>query len=794
MVNHGHCYSIIRYLIIILSVVFAINNTAVADRDTMESIRAELTWAESDGENYQIFFTSLSNNLWTKKIQLTNNNFTNIHPSISSGSDGFIWVVWTALVGLKSQLFYSNFDGNSWSDPVQISTNFSSNTSPSIIVDDENNPWIVWAGFDGKDDDIFFMRWNGNDWGIPLRVNSDDTYPDILPVVGIGEGGTPWVSWLGYDGDTYRNYFSKWTGTGWKDEIIAEEGGISQLALMKEAYNIPDLPDFLHDVDMASIHIRDGLPIQSIRLRDLANMSNGNSFLYEYKKQTGIHSNAATNQVIVGFGDSITQGVPYIWDFGDGRRVGGYEPKLEVLLNENSQPSIVLNYGNMGEASYMGVSRIGAVLSESNADCILILEGTNDIIFGLSPESTIDNLGIMINWSFVYNAIPVLSTLIPDTKEGGPEKNIPTVYNPKIVALSSEKGVTLCDQYNALADNWSLLTDDGRHPNDSGYQVMAQTWFNSLSQAPAVNTLEPNAVRETIAVLNGLVNPHGHPTMYYFEYGPTSNYGSTTAIMAAGSGTSEIAVSAELTDLTGETTYHYRLVATNVYGKSYGRDITFTTSDGIATTLEASSIGSTTATLNGLVNPKGHEASYYFEYGITKEYGKVTESMDAGSETSEIDVSINLTGLTSQTTYHFRLVVTHNSDISYGNDLTFTTKERKSSSSGGGCFIATAAFGSSIEKHVMILKEFRDKYLITSEWGRKFVAYYYEISPSIADIISHNDFLKIISRICLYPFIGFCFVMLNTSFEIQFCICALFILFLLSFGVFLKRIRYKNPS
>lgn len=291
MLNHCHCYVIIRYLIILLSVVFGINNTNAANQDNIENIQAELTWAEFDGENYEIFFSNLSNNLWIEKVQLTNNNFTNILPSISSGSDGIIWIVWSAVNDSKSNLFFCNSFGNSWSDPVQISTNLSSNTSPCIIVDNENIPWIVWAGFDGQDDDIFITRWNGNDWETPLRINRDDSSPDILPVIGIDEGVTPWVSWSGYDGNKYRNYFSKWTGTEWEDEIVIEKEDIYQSVIMNEIDSIPNLPDFLGDQNMASIHIKGGLPIQSIRLRDVKNVSNTNNLSYERKKQTEINSN-----------------------------------------------------------------------------------------------------------------------------------------------------------------------------------------------------------------------------------------------------------------------------------------------------------------------------------------------------------------------------------------------------------------------------------------------------------------------------------------------------------------------
>jgi PKD repeat protein len=73
------------------------------------------------------------------------------------------------------------------------------------------------------------------------------------------------------------------------------------------------------------------------------------------------------------------------------------------------------------------------------------------------------------------------------------------------------------------------------------------------------------------------------------------------------------------------------------------------------------------------------------------------------------------------------------------------------SGSGGGCFIASAAFGSYLEPHVEVLRDFRDNYLLTNGPGTAFVKLYYEISPPIADYISRHDGVKLVIRILLTP-------------------------------------------
>ncbi len=85
------------------------------------------------------------------------------------------------------------------------------------------------------------------------------------------------------------------------------------------------------------------------------------------------------------------------------------------------------------------------------------------------------------------------------------------------------------------------------------------------------------------------------------------------------------------------------------------------------------------------------------------------------------------------------------------------------SSGGSGCFIATAAFGSPMEKHVQILKEFRDVYLLKSRAGIAFVNAYYKYSPPIADVIARHGVLRSVVRIGLMPLICFGYLVVYAS-------------------------------
>jgi chitinase len=84
-----------------------------------------------------------------------------------------------------------------------------------------------------------------------------------------------------------------------------------------------------------------------------------------------------------------------------------------------------------------------------------------------------------------------------------------------------------------------------------------------------------------------------------------------------------------------------------------------------------------------------------------------------------------------------------------------------SSGGGSGCFIATAAFGSKFEKHVRLLRRFRDLYLMPFKIGRVFVKTYYRYSPPVAEFIVDHDILRVIVRWSLIPLIGLSWMLLH---------------------------------
>ncbi|WP_395736525.1 choice-of-anchor tandem repeat GloVer-containing protein [Prosthecobacter sp.] len=121
--------------------------------------------------------------------------------------------------------------------------------------------------------------------------------------------------------------------------------------------------------------------------------------------------------------------------------------------------------------------------------------------------------------------------------------------------------------------------------------VTPQGTFYSADQtfattgAPQVITGSfPNAAQTGFS-LDGVVNPLGTATTYYFEYGEDTSYGEQTTVQNAGSGIAALPVSVTVNDLLPGTTYHVRLVAANSFGISYGDDQIIKTPDAFTTTL-----------------------------------------------------------------------------------------------------------------------------------------------------------------------------------------------------------------
>ncbi len=180
-------------------------------------------------------------------------------------------------------------------------------------------------------------------------------------------------------------------------------------------------------------------------------------------------------------------------------------------------------------------------------------------------------------------------------------------------------------------------------------------------------------VGTTTATIHGTVDPEGVPASYHFEYGTTDEYGLTTEPGMA-TGDEPVEVEAELTGLTADTEYHYRLVA----GDSQGEDRTFRTAPNpqppAISNQRAPDRGVDAATLTAAIDANGGATTFHVEYGTTARYGSRTPDQDAGAGTDSAPVSVRLAGLQPSTQYHYRFVATSAAGTVRGRDRTFSTR------------------------------------------------------------------------------------------------------------------------
>ncbi len=195
--------------------------------------------------------------------------------------------------------------------------------------------------------------------------------------------------------------------------------------------------------------------------------------------------------------------------------------------------------------------------------------------------------------------------------------------------------------------------------------------------APAVTAAAVAQLGATSANVGGAVNPNGHSTKWYVEYGTSTKYGAKTATTTIpGAGTSAVPITATLTNLKAGTLYHFRIVATNSVGTTYGPDSSLTTIGAPTVTtgqVPIAALSPTAATVTGVVNAHGLAVTVWFEYGLTAAYGSKTSPMQIAAGITNQPVSAQLSGLSPAVRYHFRIVAMSSAGTATGTDKSFGT-------------------------------------------------------------------------------------------------------------------------
>jgi hypothetical protein len=362
---------------------------------------------------------------------------------------------------------------------------------------------------------------------------------------------------------------------------------------------------------------------------------------------------------------------------------GEYGPAIEECIDSNGVEAPggaltdgTLNTSVLGQHEYTVTARGGEGMIDRATDTITYtVEGVPGVDTLKPTEVT--GTSAVLNAKVNPKGAEVLECVI----EFGPTKAYGASEPCSGDLGSGTTGVLVSAEVSGLAPGHSYH-----------YRVVAKNQFGtataqdvgfSTPPLPGVDTLPATEVTGTSALANAKVNPKGVSvgTACVIEYGPTTAYGSRVACNPEelGAGSGGVLVSAKLSPLARGRTYHYRVVAENVFGSADGEDKAFTTPPlpGVDT-LPASDVSATSAVLNAKVNPKGVALTEcVIEYGTSTAYGSSRPCKlappPAGSSPTARLASAAVEGLEPQRTYHYRVLATSAGGTAEGEDVHFKT-------------------------------------------------------------------------------------------------------------------------
>jgi hypothetical protein len=197
--------------------------------------------------------------------------------------------------------------------------------------------------------------------------------------------------------------------------------------------------------------------------------------------------------------------------------------------------------------------------------------------FSATLNGTIDPGVLPVSYHFAYGTTSAYESIAP----------IPDLYTPPGAAenvsqvIAGLKPGTTYHYALVIADVAGTIT------------APDQTFTTPGVPPPAASTASPSEISRSSAVLSGTVDPMGWDTTYRFQYGTSTAYDSSwpTVDVDMGALTGNQPVVIILENLQPGTTYHYRLVATNPGGVSYGTDQTFTTGSYPVSIVQTAPIG-----------------------------------------------------------------------------------------------------------------------------------------------------------------------------------------------------------
>jgi lysophospholipase L1-like esterase len=152
----------------------------------------------------------------------------------------------------------------------------------------------------------------------------------------------------------------------------------------------------------------------------------------------------------------------------------------------STQTIAVGNAGRGGERAEQGITRLPGVLTETEPELVLLLEGVNDLnLYGAAGlQRTLASVGQMITLCRTQGRQVMVGTLPPERPGGVRAGAIALIepFNDGLKDVVRSQGASLVDVNAGFGGDLSLLGADGLHPTEAGYQRIAQTFFEAIQQ------------------------------------------------------------------------------------------------------------------------------------------------------------------------------------------------------------------------------------------------------------------------------------------------------------------------
>lgn len=475
-----------------------------------------LAWSESSGSDSQVFTARIQDRRLLNPRLVYSGDF--IHSLVLATNE--TGVAWLALIEeapktriVIQQLFPA---GRGW-----IVESGKDTRSLVLCATDNDHPWLFWMGGD-RTNDIRFSRFNGEYWQEPGLVIGDQGRPRLYLSADLDYFGYPRLAWSQSGKRSYSLMTTAWQGNAWSsiEEIHPGNGAALEPHLFflegsvpwvfwKQIRNGNSVISFSHLAENRWSPEQTALQADSVKSWQASYRQGFLQFSWQddcgwQQEKISVAELRSSSRAFpekrafepslvrdenryLAFGDSITFGY---MDYKEAP-ASGYVPRLETLLKNAFGLARVSNGGAPGEITADGLARIEALLAMYPFYFALLMEGTNDMIFPeITMESAADNLVEMAEICREQEITPLLATIIPRNDWWWHNKFFRErlfELNELIRASATAQGINLVDQFNAFYDypesegGWtSLLSSDQSHPNEEGYQLMAETWFQAL--------------------------------------------------------------------------------------------------------------------------------------------------------------------------------------------------------------------------------------------------------------------------------------------------------------------------